>query len=93
MQFNIYTHAHTHKQTEKETYVKHEVIRKAHLPIRKGSIRLNRSNTIIGCHALVLGQVVAASARGNLPSFLERLLMRLMASALLKELKTLATEV
>ena len=46
----------------------------------------------IGCHALVLGRVVAASARGNLPSLLERLPERPMASALLEELKIVATE-
>ena len=46
----------------------------------------------IGCHALVLGRVVVASARGNLPSHLERLPERPMASALLEELKIVATE-
>ena len=44
------------------------------------------------CHALVLGCVVAASARGNLPTLLERLPERPMASALIEELKTVATE-
>ena len=46
----------------------------------------------IGCHALVLGRVVAASARGNLPSLLERLPERPMASALFGELKIVVTE-
>ena len=46
----------------------------------------------IGCHALVLGHVVAASARGNVPSLLERLPERPMASALIEELKIVATE-
>ena len=48
----------------------------------------------IGCQALILGRVVAASASENLPSLLERLPERIpMASALLDELKTLAAEV
>ena len=46
----------------------------------------------MGCDALALGRVVAASARGNLPSLLERLPERPMASALIEELKTVATE-
>ena len=46
----------------------------------------------IDCQALVLGHVIAASARENLPSLLERLPERPMASALIDELKTLATE-
>ena len=40
---------------------------------------------------LVLGRVVAASFRENLPFLLERLPERLMASALIEELKTGAT--
>ena len=68
-----------------------------HLPIRKGGLGLTSSSSIkgaayIGFHALVLGRVVAASARGNLPSLLERLPERPMASALLEELKIVATE-
>ena len=47
----------------------------------------------IGCPALVLGRVVAASAQGNLPSLLERLPERPMASAFFEELKNVATEV
>ena len=43
-------------------------------------------------NALVLGRIVAASARGNLPSLLERLLERPMASALIEELNIVATE-
>ena len=46
----------------------------------------------IGCHALVLGRVVAASTRGNLPSLLERLPEQPMASPLLEELNIVATE-
>ena len=49
--------------------------------------------TYIGCHALVLGRVAAASARGGLPFLLGRLPARPMASALIEELKTVATEV
>ena len=46
----------------------------------------------IGCHALVLGRVVAAFARGNLSFIRERLSERPMASALIEELKIVATE-
>ena len=49
------------------------------------------THTHTHCHALVLGRVVAASARGNLPSLLERLPERPMASALIEELKIVAT--
>ena len=67
-------------------------------PIPKGSLGLTSSSSIKGAayvsrHALVLGRVVAASPRGNLPSLLKRLPGRPMASALLEELKTMATEV
>ena len=67
----------------------------AHLRRRPG---LATSSSIkgavyIGCHALVLGRVVAASARGNLPSLLGRLPERPMASALLEQLKIVATKV
>ena len=53
-------------------------LRQAHLPIREGGLGLTSSDAIkgaayIGCHALVLGHVVAACARGYLPSLLERL--------------------
>ena len=46
----------------------------------------------LGFSQEVLGRVVAASARGNLPSLLERLPERPMASALIEELKIVATE-
>ena len=75
----------------------HEALRQAHLPIREGGLGLTRSSSTkgaayIGCHALVLGRVVAFSARGNLPSLLERLPERPMALALIEELKNVATE-
>ena len=77
---------------------KEALLRQAHLPIREGSIGINSSNAIkraayIGRHALVLGHVVAPSAQGNLPSFLERLPERLMVFSLLEELNTVATKV
>ena len=53
----------------------------------------SKGATYIGCHALVLGNVVVASARGNHPPLLGQLPERTMASALLKMLKTTATEV
>ena len=79
------------------THTGHDALRQAHLPIREGGLGLTSSSSIkgaayIGCLALVLGRVVAASARGNLPSLLERLPERPMASALLEELKIVATE-
>ena len=55
--------------------------------------QLHQSAAYIGCHALVLGHVVAASARGNLPSLLERLSERSMASVLIGELNTVANDV
>ena len=89
----------THDPTvcQNQTYLGHDALRQAHLPIQEGGLGLTSSSSIkgaayIGCHALVLGRVVAASARGNLPSLLERLPERPMASALLEELKIVATE-
>ena len=89
--------AHDPTVCQNQTYLGHDALRQAHLPIREGGLGLTSSSSIkgaayIGCHALVLGRVVAASARGNLPSLFERLPERPMASALLEELKIVATE-
>ena len=89
--------AHDHTVCQNQTYLGHEALRQAHLPIREGGLGLTSSSSItgaayIGCHALVLGRVVAASARGDLPFLLERLPERPMASALIEELKTVATK-
>ena len=89
--------AHDPTVCQSQTYLGHDALRQAHLPIREGGLGLTSSSSIkgaanIGCHALVLGRVVAASARGNLPSLLERLPKRPMASALLEELKIVATK-
>ena len=89
--------AHDPTVCQNQTYLGHDALRQAHLPIREGGLGLTSSSSIkgaayIGCHALVLGRVVAAPARGNLPSLLERLPERPMASALLEELKIVATE-
>ena len=89
--------AHDPTVCQNQTYLGHDALRQAHLSIREGGLGLTSSSSIkgaayIGCHALVLGRVVAASARGNLPSLLERLPERPMASALLEELKIVATE-
>ena len=89
--------AHDPNVCQNQTYLGHDALRQAHLPILEGGLGLTSSSSIkgavyIGCHALVLGRVVAASARGNLPSLLERLPERPMASALLEELKIVATE-
>ena len=81
-----------------QAFLGHEAPRQAHLPIREGRHGLITSDAIkdaayIGCQALVLGHVVAASAQENLPFLQERLPDRPMASALIDKLKTLATEV
>ena len=62
-----------------QTYLGHEALRQAHLPVREGGIGLTSSRSIkgaayIGCHALVLGRVVAASARGTFHLFLDECL-------------------
>ena len=89
--------AHDPTVCQNQTYLGHDALRQAHLPIREGGLGLTSNISIKGaayidCHALVLGRVVAASARGNLPSLLERLPERPMASALIEELKIVATE-
>ena len=86
-----------HTVGQNQTYLGHDALRQAHLPIREGGLGLTSSGSIkdaayIGCHALVLGRIVVASSRGNLPSLLERLPERPMASALIEELKIVATE-
>ena len=89
--------AHDPTVCQNQTYLGHDALWQAHLPIREGGLGLTSSSSIkgaayIGCQALVLGRVVAASAWGNLPSLLERLPERPMASALIEELKIVATE-
>ena len=82
---------------QNQTYLEHDALRQAHLSIREGGRGLTSSSSIkgaayVGCHTLVLGRVVVASARGNLPSLLERLPGRPMASVLIEELKIVTTE-
>ena len=89
--------AHNPTVCQNQIYSGHEALRQAHLPIREGGLGLTSSSSIkgaayIGCHALILRRVGAASARGNLPSLLERLPARTMVSALIEELNTVATE-
>ena len=89
--------AHDPTVCQNQTYLGHDTLRQAHLPIREGGLGLTSSISIkgaayIGCHALVLGRVVAAFARGNLPSLLEQLPERPTASALIEQLKIVATE-
>ena len=60
---------------QNQTYLGHDALRQTHLPIREGGLGLTSSSSIkgaayIGCHALVLGRVVAASARGTFRPFL-----------------------
>ena len=71
--------AHYPTEYQTQTYLGHEALRQAHLPIREGGLGFTSTSSIRGaayidCHALVLGHVVAASTRGNLSSLLERLL-------------------
>ena len=82
---------------QNQTYLGHDALRQAHPPIREGGLGLTSSSSIegaayIGCHALVLGRVVVASARENLSSLLERLPERPMASPLIEKLKAVAIE-
>ena len=89
--------AHDPTVCQNQTYLGHDALPQAHLPIREGGLGLTSSSSIkgaayIGCHALVLGRVVAAFPRGNLPSLLERLPERPMTPALIEELKIVATE-
>ena len=89
--------AHDPTVCQNQIYLGHETLRQTHLPILEDGLRLASSSSIkgavyIGCHALVLGRVLAASARGNLPSLLQRLPERPMASARIGGLKTVATE-
>ena len=77
---------------QNQIYLGHEALRQAHLPIREGGLGLTSSSSIkgvayIGYHALALGRIVATSARGNLPSLLERLPERPMVSAIIEELR------
>ena len=62
--------AHDPTVCENQTYLGHGALRQAHLPTQEGGLGLTSSSSIqgaayIGCHALVLGRVVAASARGR----------------------------
>ena len=92
-------HTHTDRHTsQNQTYLGHEALRQAHLPTQQGGLRLASSNSIkgaayIGCSALVLGFVMTAFARVNLPSLFKRLPERPMASTLLGELTIVTTEV
>ena len=97
--------AHNPTVCKNQTYLGHEALRQAprqalrqaHLPILEGGLGLTSSSSIkgaayTGCHALIPGRVVAAPARGNLPPLLEWLPERPVASALIGELKTVATK-
>ena len=82
---------------QNQTYLGHDALWQAHLPIQEGGLGLTSSSSTkgaayIGCHALILGRVVTVSTRGGLPSLLERLPDRPVASALIGELKIIATE-
>ena len=90
--------AHDPTVCQNQTYLRHKALWQAHLPIREGDLGLISNNFIkgtayIGSHALTLGCLVATSARSNFPSLLERLPERHMASVLLEQLETVATEV
>ena len=89
--------AHDSIVCQNQTHLGHDTLRRVHLPIREGGLGLTSSSSIkgpayISCQALALGRVVAASPRGNLPSLLEWLPERPMVSALIEELKIVASE-
>ena len=65
--------AHDLTVCQTQIYLGHEALRQAHLPIQEDGLWLISSHSTngeayIGCHALVLGRVITASARGNLLS-------------------------
>ena len=67
--------AHDPIVCQNQTYLGHDALRQAHPPIREGGLGLTSSSSIKGaayngCHALVLGRVVAASAWGTFRPFL-----------------------
>ena len=67
--------AHDLPVCQNQTYLGHDTLRQAHLPIREGGLGLTSNISIkgaayIGYHALVLGRVAAASARGTFRPFL-----------------------
>ena len=67
--------AHDPTVCKNQTYLGHDALRQTHLPIREGGLGLTSSSSIkgaafIGYHTLVLGRVVAASARGTFRPFL-----------------------
>ena len=94
----INTHTHTHTHTHTVSLIppwedQCEWHRMSRMTGPDCAVMGNLINThTLGCHTLVLGRVVAVSARGNLPSLPERLPERPMASALLEELKIVTTE-
>ena len=60
---------------QNQTYLGHDALRQAHLPIREGGLGLTSSSSIKGaayidCHALILRRVVAAFSGGNFRPFL-----------------------
>ena len=67
--------AHDSTVCQNQTYLGHDALRQTHLPIREGGLGLTSSSSIkgaayVGCHALVMGRVVAGSARGTFRPFL-----------------------
>ena len=89
--------AHDPTVCQNPTYLGHEALRQVHLPIREGGLVLTSSSSIkgatyIGCHALVVGCVVAVFARGNFSFLLERLPERSMPSVLFGKLKTVVVQ-
>lgn len=77
------------------TYLGHETLRQAHLPIGENVLGLANSDAIqgavyIGSQASVLGRVVAIYGRENLPTRLERIPKCLVPSVFLGELKTIS---
>ena len=78
-----------HDSSQSQTYLGHKALRHVHLPTYEAGLGITSSDSVkgvayIGCHVLLLERVVAASARENLSSLLERLRERPMAPIFLK---------
>ena len=90
--------AHAPPVCQNQVYLGNEALRQACLLIEEGDLGLTKRTPFnyvayIGCQDLVLEHILAASTRRNLPFLLARLPKGSMASALLEELSTVATDI
>ena len=89
--------AQDHTVGQNQTYLGYDALRQAHLPIREGGLGLtmlllHQRRGIYRLPRPGPGACRRCLRPGNLPSLLERLPERPMASALIEELKIVATE-